>query len=150
MLREVLTDNLFFNVFLFGLSRKVSMSEPCDCIVLKFTPIINCKICTSSFSIKVSEIISLGKRDYFVNWSALVLSFLSHVDKYVLCSVIFSLFYLTFTCVHVLTFFYVTEGFMDWIVRLNLATQATEDRLKMNVTVIRISGVHRLDMNVSS
>lgn len=69
-----------------------------------------------------------------MNWSVSVLSFLSHVDKYVLCSVIFSLFYLTFTCVHVLTFFYVTEGFMDWIVRLNLATQATEDRLKMNLT----------------
>lgn len=150
MLRGFLTDNIFFNVFLFGLSRKVSMFEPCDCIVLKITPIIDCKICTSSFSIKVREIISLGKRYYFVNWSVLVLSFLSHVDKYVLCSVIFSLFYLTFTCIHVLTFFYVTKGFMDWIVRLNLATQATEDRLKMNVTVIRISGLHWLDMNVRS
>lgn len=34
-------------------------------------------------------------------------------------------------------FFCVTEGFMDWIVCLNVATLATEDGVKMNVTVIK-------------
>lgn len=38
---------------------------------------------------------------------------------------------------------------MDWIVCLNVATLATEDGVKMNVTVIKKnSAIHRLDVKL--